>query len=172
MSEIKIACLATNLCTICDWNMVSSTEVWWPFAPPPYFNSIIRCFTMCLETRIFSCGINWNHKLMKLYAMATILEGDVFEANYMGWLQGVHAAMCGPRHVVLYFLTLVRTITAEILWIRTTRRGKKYIFFIFWSRGWFRCHGNQIQTRRWHTEVCALPFPNIYINKLISLGDL
>ena len=86
-----------------------------------------------------------------------------------GKFYGLAPAMCGPRHVVLYFLILVRTITAEFLWIRTTRTGKKYIFFICWSRGWFRCHGNQIQTRRWHTGVCGLPFPNIYIYTLPNL---
>ena len=145
---------------------------------------------MCLETRIFPYGINWNHKyhaycvflsrihicfwvlyilMRKLVAMATILEGDVLQANYLSW---PHVAICGPRHVVFYFLTLVRTITADFLWIRTTGTGKKYIFFIFWSWGWFRYHGNQIRTRRWHTEVCAILFPIIYIHFLISSGDL
>ena len=47
--------------------------------------------------------------MIKLVAMATILEGDILQANYLGW---PHAAMFGPRHVVLCFLTLVRIITA------------------------------------------------------------
>ena len=63
---------------------------------------------MCLETRIVPCGISWNHKyhaycvllsrihicfwvvyvlIIKLVAMATILEGDDLQANYMGWSQ-------------------------------------------------------------------------------------
>ena len=45
--------------------------------------------------------------MIKLVAMATILEGDVLQAN----IYGLATEMCGPRHVVLYFLTLVRTIT-------------------------------------------------------------
>ena len=119
-----------------------SLMTFWPTPPPPYFNSVIRCFTMCLETRILPCGINWNHKyhaycvflsrihicfwvlyilMIKLVGMATILEGDVLQANYLSW---PHVAICGPRHVVLYFLTLVRTITADFLWIRNTRTGK------------------------------------------------
>ena len=162
--------------------MVSSTEVWWPFDPPSHFNSIIRCFTMCLETRIFPCGINWNHKY---HAYCVFWIHICFRVLYVlmiklvpgrwcpsGQLYGLAPAMCGPRHVVLYFPTLLRTMAADFLWIRTTRQAKKYIFFIFWSWGWFRCHGNQIRTRRWHTEVCALPYPNINIHFLISSGDL
>ena len=38
--------------------------------------------------------------MIKLVAMATILEGDVLQANYLGW---PHAAMCGPIHVVFEF---------------------------------------------------------------------
>ena len=110
--EIKIACLAAIYvpfpieiwCKVLKFDDLLSP-------PPPYFNSITRCFTMCLmclETRIFPCEINWNHKyhaycvflfrinicfwvlyvlMIKLVAMATILEGDVLQANYMGWSQ-------------------------------------------------------------------------------------
>ena len=61
--EIKIACLAVIYvpfpikiwCKVLKFDDLSTP-------PPPYFNSIIRCFTMCLETRISPCGINWNHK--------------------------------------------------------------------------------------------------------------
>ena len=102
--EIKIACLAAIyvLFPIEIWCRVLKFDDL--LTPPPYFNSI-RCFTMYLETRIFPCGINWNHKyheycvflsiihicfwvlyvlMIKLVAMATILEGDVLQANYMG----------------------------------------------------------------------------------------
>ena len=50
--------------------------------------------------------------MIKLIAMATTLEGDVLQANCLGSPQ---AAICGPRHVVLCFLTLVRIITADFL---------------------------------------------------------
>ena len=50
--------------------------------------------------------------MIKLVAMATILEGDVLQAYCLGWPQ---AAISEPRHVVLCFLTLVRIITADCL---------------------------------------------------------
>ena len=60
--EIKIACLAAI-------DVPFPIEIWCQvlkfddlLTPSLYFNSIIRCFTMCLETRIFPCVINWNHK--------------------------------------------------------------------------------------------------------------
>ena len=106
--EIKIACLTAIYVQfpIEIWCKVLKFDDLLP--PPPYFNIIIRCFTMCLETRIFPCGINWNHKyqaysvflsripicywvlyilMIKLVAMSTILEGDFLQANYMGWPQ-------------------------------------------------------------------------------------
>ena len=55
--EIKIACLAAIYVPF-------PIEIWCKVLkfddllthPLPYFNSIIRCFTMCLETRIFRVG--------------------------------------------------------------------------------------------------------------------
>ena len=117
------------------------------------------------SSRIHICFWVLYVLMIKLVAMATILEGDVLQANYLCW---PHAAMCGRRHVVLYFLTLVRIITADFLWIRITGTAK-IKFFIFWSWGLFRWHGNQIRTRRWHTEVRVLPFPNIYRPTLPNL---
>ena len=62
--EIKIVCLAAIYVPfpIEIWCQVLKFDDFLT-PPPPYFNSIIRCLTMCLET---------------------ILEGDVLQANYMG----------------------------------------------------------------------------------------
>ena len=63
-------------------------------------------------SRIHICFLVLYVLMIKLVAMATILEGDVLQANYLGWSR---LAMCGPKHVVLYFLTLVRTIIVDFL---------------------------------------------------------
>ena len=79
--------------------------------------------------------------------------------------------MCGPRQVVLYFLTLVRTITAIFFELEPPEQQKKYF------SSYSRVEGGPVaMATKYGLEGDIrefVPYPSlIYIHSLISSGDL
>ena len=135
-------------------------------------------FSVCDKLQII-----WNHSyhgylvfssrihicFWVLYAL--IIKLVAWKVMCSRWIIWVFApAICGPRHVVLYFLNLARIITADFLWIRTTRTDKQIFFSYPEVEG-----GSVAMTTKYGLKGNIRKFVSypslIFIHFLISLGD-